>query len=93
MTPERYDQIGELFDAAFGGSAPMLLVNEGHDDSDRSEQPGFLNLLKGIHGTYRNPLAHTARVRRTVTDVELLEALTTISMIHRRLDGATAPSK
>ena len=78
----------ELFDAAFGGLAPRLRINDYVDDSDRSEQRGFLNLLKGIHGTYRNPLAHAAKLRRSVSDVELLEALTTISMVQRRLDGA-----
>ena len=78
----------ELFDAAFGGLAPRLRINDYVDDSDRSEQRGFLNLLKGVHGTYRNPLAHTAKLRRSVSDVELLEALTTISMVQRRLDGA-----
>ncbi|MEV5485666.1 TIGR02391 family protein [Streptomyces sioyaensis] len=36
----------------------------------------------------RNPTAHEPRLHRTVTDEELLELLTTLSMVHRRLDGA-----
>ena len=38
---------------------------------------------------FRNPTAHDPRIARTVTSDELLEILTTISMIHRRLDHAT----
>jgi hypothetical protein len=38
---------------------------------------------------FRNPVAHDPRLRRTVTDDELLELLTTLSMIHRRLAAAT----
>jgi hypothetical protein len=37
---------------------------------------------------YRNPVAHDPRLKRGIDDVELLEALTTISMVHRRLDDA-----
>lgn len=53
------------------------------------QQKGFANLLKGISGMYRNPTAHDPRARGTVTDAELLELLTTLSMVHRRLDSAT----
>jgi hypothetical protein len=41
---------------------------------------------------FRNPVAHDPRLRRTVSDDELLELLTTLSMIHRRLDTATTTS-
>jgi hypothetical protein len=37
---------------------------------------------------FRNPVAHDPRLKRTVADDELLELLTTLSMIHRRLDDA-----
>jgi hypothetical protein len=37
---------------------------------------------------YRTPVAHHPRLTRTVTDDELLECLTTLSMVHRRLDQA-----
>ncbi|MET9453376.1 TIGR02391 family protein [Streptomyces cinerochromogenes] len=45
-------------------------------------------LLKGLGSMYRNPTAHDPRLRRPVTDEELLELLTSLSMIHRRLDHA-----
>ena len=37
---------------------------------------------------FRNPTAHDPRLHREVTDDELLEALTMMSMVHRRLDTA-----
>jgi hypothetical protein len=38
---------------------------------------------------FRNPTAHDPRITRPVTSDELLEILTTISMVHRRLDHAS----
>ena len=37
---------------------------------------------------YRNPAPHDPRLSRLVGDEELLELLTTLSMVHRRLDAA-----
>lgn len=66
----------------------MLAINSLSTPSEESEQKGFATLVKGLFGMYRNPVAHDPRVTRTVTDDELLELLTTLSMIHRRLDGS-----
>ncbi|MFD9132833.1 TIGR02391 family protein [Streptomyces bottropensis] len=52
------------------------------------EQKGLASLVKGLFSMYRNPAAHEPRLHHTVTDEELLELLTTLSMVHRRLDGA-----
>lgn len=38
---------------------------------------------------FRNPTAHDPRISRAVSDDELLELLTMVSMVHRRLDAAT----
>lgn len=70
-------------------SGPLIGINEGHGDSDRSEQSGFANLVVGLMGLYRNPTAHDPKIRREITDLEILEAFTTFSMVHRRLDDAT----
>ncbi len=81
----------ELVDAVLArGKAgrPTLAVNRGQTETERGEQTGFANLVKGVFGLYRNPVAHDPRVRRTVTDDELLELLTTLSMVHRKLDEA-----
>jgi uncharacterized protein (TIGR02391 family) len=74
-----------LLDEAMGlSSTPKLRINALADDSDASEHKGFANLIRGLLGLYRNTTARTPRIRRVVSDDELLEALTTISMIHRR---------
>jgi len=70
------------------GKGPLVAINDGVSDSDRAEQAGFANLVKGILGMYRNLTAHEPRLHREVTDDELLEALTMMSMVHRRLDTA-----
>lgn len=67
-------------------SGPKIAINMSTTDTDRSEQAGFASLVKGVFSMYRNPTAHDPRIRRTVTDAELLEMLTIVSMIHRRLD-------
>ncbi|MEU5416693.1 TIGR02391 family protein [Streptomyces clavifer] len=45
-------------------------------------------LIKGLGSMYRNPAAHDPRLNRPVGDEELLEMLTTLSVVHRRLDAA-----
>ena len=74
-------------------SGPMLAINAGLTSTDLSEQSGFANLVIGLLGLYRNPTAHDPRLHRTVTDDNLLEALTTMSMVHRRLDNATGRTR
>lgn len=69
-------------------NGPLVAINDGSSETDRSEQAGFANLVKGILGMFRNPTAHDPRLHREVTDDELLEALTMMSMVHRRLDTA-----
>ena len=74
-------------------SGPVLAINAGVTGSDRSEQSGFANFVTGLLSLYRNPTAHDPKLHHQVTDEELLEALTAMSMVHRRLDGATARSQ
>ena len=71
---------------------PLVAINAGRTETDRSEQAGFANVVLGLMGLYRNPTAHEPRIRRNVSDDELLEALTTLSMAHRRLDHAAISS-
>jgi uncharacterized protein (TIGR02391 family) len=81
----------KIVDAAFAlgqTGTPMLAINSLATHSERDEQTGFANIVKGIFGMFRNPVAHDPRAVRTVTDDELLALLTTLSMVHRRLDKA-----
>jgi uncharacterized protein (TIGR02391 family) len=81
----------DLIDRAFGGDQPLLAINGVKTLSDRSEQKGFVNVLKGLFGLFRSPMAHEARTRWAVDKRDAEEALTLISLAHRRLDGAHMP--
>ena len=67
---------------------PMLAINSLTTQTERDEQTGFASLIKGFGSLYRNPTAHDPRLNRSISENELLEALTTASMIQRRLDQA-----
>ena len=82
------DLVAAVLDGGKAGE-PMLTINHYSTKSERSEQAGFANVVRGLGGLYRNPVAHDLRTKRSVSDDELLEALTAVSMVHRRLDGAT----
>lgn len=73
--------------------SPLLAINRLATQTERDEQTGLANLIKGLSGMFRNPVAHDPRLKRTVTDDELLELLTMLSMVHRRLDDAKAHNK
>jgi uncharacterized protein (TIGR02391 family) len=80
-----------LIDAALSlgkSGVPIIAINDRASQTDRDEQTGFANLIKGLAGMFRNPVAHDPRVLRTVTDTQLLELVTSLSMVHRRLDSA-----
>ncbi|SIM26583.1 Protein of uncharacterised function (Hypoth_ymh) [Mycobacteroides abscessus subsp. abscessus] len=67
---------------------PLLAINSLTTQTERDEQTGLANLIKELNGLYRNPTAHDPRLNRLISEAELLEVLTMISMVHRRLDQA-----
>lgn len=67
---------------------PGLAINSLETQSEKDEQTGLANVVKGLNGLYRNPTAHDPRMKRSIDQEELLEVLTMVSMVHRRLDGA-----
>ncbi|WP_303324953.1 TIGR02391 family protein [Actinomyces radicidentis] len=71
---------------------PLLAINSLRAQTEKDEQTGLANLVKGLNGLYRNPTAHDPRLNRTINDDELLEVLTIVSMVHRRLDGVPGPN-
>ena len=79
---------GGLVDKALGGDAPMIAINARSTISERSEQSGFANLVKGTFGMFRNPTAHEARIYWAMTKDDAEDLLTIVSLIHRRLDAA-----
>ena len=47
-----------------------------------------MNLIKGLFGAFRNTTAHAPKIHWQITEQDALDILTTISLIHRRLDSA-----
>jgi uncharacterized protein (TIGR02391 family) len=85
----------ELAQSVFGlpknGDPPILAINDLKTDTDRGEQRGFTNLLIGLFGTVRNPLAHNPKVEWPMEERDALDILTLTSLIHRKLDRARKP--
>jgi uncharacterized protein (TIGR02391 family) len=82
------DDGAKLVDATLCGAAPRLAINELTTESQRSEQSGFANLIKGVFGMFRNPAAHEARVLWAISKGDAEDLLSVASLIHRRLDAA-----
>lgn len=67
---------------------PRLAFNSLQTESERSEQAGLMNLIKGLFGAFRNTTAHAPKIHWKVSEQDALDILTTISLVHRRLDAA-----
>lgn len=81
-----------LVDAALGGDRPRLRINALTTESERGEQRGFANLLKGMFGMFRNTTAHEPKILWQVAKSDAEDLLSMASLIHRRLDGARKTS-
>ena len=82
-----------LVDEALGmGKAnyPRLAFNRLETESERSEHRGLMNLIKGVFGAFRNTTAHAPKIHWAVSEQDALDILTTLSLIHRRLDSAVS---
>lgn len=82
-----------LVDRVLGGEPPLLAINSRSTVSERSEQSGFANLVRGTFGMFRNPTAHEARIHWSMTKEDAEDLLTIVSLVHRRLDSAHMPPR
>jgi uncharacterized protein (TIGR02391 family) len=80
------DLVHDAFGQKYGD--PLLAINPLKTETQRGEQNGFMNLLKGLYGTIRNPLAHDPKVEWDMGELDTLDILTMISLVHRKLDQA-----
>lgn len=87
------DEGGTLVDRTLAGDPPMLAINPRGTPSERSEQSGFANLVKGIFGMFRNPTAHEARIHWPMGKTDAEDLLTLVSLVHRRLDASHLPPR
>ena len=82
---------GALIDNAFAlgpDNCPIIRVNALATESQESEHKGFMNLLKGIFGIFRNTTGHAPRIVWQMDEEDALDCLTMVSYAHRKLDGA-----
>ncbi|WP_311042892.1 TIGR02391 family protein [Burkholderia pseudomallei] len=76
----------DLVNKAFAGQQPVLVLGPLITESEKSEQKGFANLLIGLFGAVRNPLAHAPKTNWPMSEQDALDILTLVSLIHRKLD-------
>ena len=77
----------DLITGAFSGKSPILSINPFRTETERSEQRGFTNLLIGLFGAIRNPVAHAPKISWPMPEHDALDVLTFISFVHRKLDS------
>jgi len=87
LTSDGADLVQEAF-ALGKATSPILAINNLVTEIDKGEQRGFVNLLVGLLGTIRNPLAHNPKVEWDMSEQDALDILTTASLVHRKLDQA-----
>ena len=86
LTGDGCDLVHDCFGQKHG--EPLMAINPFQTQTQKGEQNGFMNLLKGLYGTIRNPLAHDPKVEWDMTEQDALDILTMISLVHRKLDKA-----
>jgi uncharacterized protein (TIGR02391 family) len=76
----------KLIDQTLCGNFPQLKINFHSSKSEKDEQTGFGQLVKGIFGMFSNPTAHEGRIYWNMTKEDAEDLLSIVSLIHRRLD-------
>lgn len=77
----------DLVTKAFLGPEPLLALGSMGTESKKSEQKGFANLLIGLFGAVRNPLAHATKTNWPMSEQDALDVFSMVSLMHRKLDG------
>jgi uncharacterized protein (TIGR02391 family) len=79
----------DLVDYALSGNAnrrPRFAMNPLESETDWSEHHGLASLLKGVFSLLRNPPSHKPRSKYSISDIDALDSLSLISMLHRRIE-------
>lgn len=87
------DDGNTLIDRVLTGDPPMLAINDLRGESEKSEQRGFANLVRGTVGMFRNPTAHAPRIHWPMAKSDAEDLLSLVSLIHRRLDASKMPPR
>lgn len=67
---------------------PHLLLTPYLTQTEKDEQNGLADIIRGLLSAFRNPAAHETRTRWDISEQDAFDVLGMISLIHRRLDGA-----
>jgi uncharacterized protein (TIGR02391 family) len=86
LTSDGSDLIDEAFSFSKGPYIPYLALNKLETESEKSEQRGFMNLIKGVYGAFKNPKSHDVKIKWIMKEDDVLDTLSLISMIHRKID-------
>lgn len=76
----------KLIDKAFSIQLPLIQINDLITETERNEHTGLAQLIKGLFSMIRNPTAHTPKIIFAIDEDEALDIMTTVSMIHKKLD-------
>jgi uncharacterized protein (TIGR02391 family) len=76
----------KLVDFALSGDNPKIKINSHFTESEKSEQKGFTHIVKGLFGTYRNPIAHEVKEKWNIPFEDTLDFFTIASYIIRRIE-------
>ncbi|MEH6433823.1 TIGR02391 family protein [Massilia sp. DD77] len=79
----------ELINAVFSVKTPILAINSFRTDTELSEQKGIANMLAGIFGAIRNPVAHAPKTTWPMPELDAIDVFGILSYVHRKLDVAT----
>ena len=77
----------KLIDISFSTSKPLIKINELKTETEISQHKGLSNLIKGVFGMFRNTTAHVPKLIWEINEDDALDILSTISLIHRKLDS------
>ena len=80
--------VDQVLEPGSAGGLPLVAFNSLHTDTDRSEHRGLTLMIRGIFGAFRNLTAHDPKILRPVGEQDGTDLLTTISLLHRKLDAA-----
>ena len=82
----------ELVNAALSTKNPIIALNSLKSETELSEQKGIANLLVGVFGAIRNPVAHAPKIVWAMPEQDAIDVFGILSYVHRKLDGATKVS-
>ena len=80
--------VDQVLEPGSTGGLPLVAFNSLTTETDRSEHRGLTFIVRGVFSAFCNPTAHEPKILRSVDEQDGTDLLTTISLLHRKLDAA-----